>query len=337
MAGEIAARVYRGEAVEAVHRVSVAVVDAAGKLTHTLGDPDHVTMARSAIKPFQALPLILTGAADHFGFSAEQLSIMCGSHNGTDEHRALVVSILERIGCTSDDLQCGAHLPIFMRVNELYPSDGEDRDPARNNCSGKHAGFLALAKFLKDDIKDYLNPECKSQEMVREMVGRMTGMRPGMITVSVDGCSAPNFSVTPYHLALGFRRLACGQGDEPEVSRALVRVKAAMSEHPRMYSGEKRFDYDLMRSFPGNVVCKVGAEALEGIGFSDPPVGIAVKVHDGNTRALWPICVEVLRQLGLVAKAEEFPYLVSYVRPEVLNARRIVTGHVETGFQLRKV
>jgi L-asparaginase II len=334
MIGEPAAFVYRGETVEAVHSASIAVVDHTGKLTHYLGDPHHVTMARSSIKPFQVLPLIITGAADHFRLSPKQIAIMCGSHNGSDDHRRVVMSNLQACDLTDDYLKCGTHLPIYMQEQGLYPTAGEDEDPARHNCSGKHSGFLALAKFLGDDLRDYLNPESKSQTMVREMVGRMTDFPVTELPVSVDGCSAPNFPITPFNLALGFKRLAAAEGDAPEVGKALDRIKAAMTEHPEMVSGEKRFDLDLMRSYPGKVFCKVGAEGIEGIGFEKPSLGIAVKVHDGNWRALWPICVEVLKQLGLVAKIDDFPYLRRHARPEVRNNRNLVTGHVVADFQL---
>ena len=262
MFAEIAAKVYRGKTVEAIHHASVAVVGADGKLSHYLGDPNHIIMSRSAIKPFQALPLVLSGAADHYGFTARQLSITCGSHNGTNEHRELVLSILDKADCTARDLQCGVHLPIFMRIAETYPGNGEDKDPVRHNCSGKHASFLALAKYLGEDIEEYLNPERKTQQMVQKAVAEITDYPQEEMRVSVDGCSAPNFSLGLINLALGFKKLACAQGSTPEMSMALARIKSAMTEHPDMFSGEGRFDLDLMRSFRGNVVCKVGAEAL---------------------------------------------------------------------------
>jgi len=334
MFAEIAAKVYRGDTVEAIHHASIAVVDGGSKLSHYLGDPNHIIMSRSAIKPFQALPLILSGAADRYGFTAGQLSIICGSHNGTNEHRELVVSILDRSDCGPGDLQCGVHLPIFMRIAETYPGNGEDKDPVRHNCSGKHAGFLALAKFLGEDIGEYLNPEKKTQQIVQKAVAEITEYPQEEMRVSVDGCSAPNFSLPLFNLALGFKKLACAQGSSPEVSMALARIKTAMTEYPEMFSGEGRFDLDLMRSFPGNIVCKVGAEALQGIGFSDPPLGIAVKIHDGNSRALWPVCVEVLKQLGMIAKGGDFSYLRRHESPSVRNARGLVTGQITPAFQL---
>ena len=121
------------------------------------------------------------------------------------------------------------------------------------------------------------------------------------------------------------------------MAEAARRIKEAMTKYPYMVSGEKRLDYDLKRSFPGNLVCKIGAEAIEGIGFSDPAIGITVKILDGNKRALGPVIVEVFRQLGILEKIEDFPYLKHYEAPEIRNYRDIVTGKVVPHFKLRKV
>ena len=167
MSWEIAAHIYRGDVIEAQHCATVAVVDAQGDLTHYLGDPDTVYMTRSAVKPFQALPLILTGGFDQFNFSSQQLAIMCASHSGTDEHRDAVLSVLRQTGNSPEDLHCGAHLPLFMVHGSLYPRHEEDKDPVRHNCSGKHAGFLALTRHLGESDRDYINPESRAQRMVR--------------------------------------------------------------------------------------------------------------------------------------------------------------------------
>ncbi|MGH8015028.1 MAG: asparaginase, partial [Candidatus Zixiibacteriota bacterium] len=96
-------------------------------------------------------------------------------------------------------------------------------------------------------------------------------------------------------------------------------------------------DYDVMRSFPGKAVCKVGAEAVEGIGFSEAKLGFVVKIDDGNTRALYPVCVEVLKQLHIVDNTEKFPFLKRHERPEIKNYRGIITGQIEAKFELKSV
>ncbi|HWR83873.1 MAG TPA: asparaginase [Candidatus Deferrimicrobium sp.] len=332
---EAAVHVYRGEGLDAIHYASVAVVDGRGQLIRHLGDPDLVVMARSAIKPFQLMALLTSGAADHFGFSPKQLAVMCGSHGGTDAHREVVLSNLRQSGHTPDDLQCGTHWPLWMQVDVVHPANGEDKDPLRHNCSGKHSGFLSLAKFLGDDKQSYLDPDSAAQRLVKQKVAECCSYPVERISTSIDGCSAPNFPLPLKHLALGFMRLAGGSVDG-SLGEALSRVRAAMTAHPEMVSGEKRLDLALMRSFPGNLVSKGGAESIEGIGLADPPLGIAVKIHDGNNRALGPVCVAVLKQLGLVPDISKFPYLQALEMPEVRNYRRTVTGRIVADFQLHE-
>lgn len=330
------AYVYRGKNVEAIHHGSIAVVDENGTLTHYAGDPEMVMMMRSSIKPFQALPLLMSGGFDHFGYHDKQLALMCASHDGTDEHREVAASILQTAGNKPEDLQCGTHWPIWMRNENIWPQNGEDKDPLRHNCSGKHSGFLALARFLKEDVKKYLDPNSKTQQQVKQAVADMCEYPAENFGVAIDGCSAPNFGYPLINLAIGFKNLANKLAKSKEMQKAVGRVYQAMSAHPKMVSGEKRFDYDIMRSFPGKVFCKIGAEAVEGIGFSEPRIGIVVKIDDGNTRALYPVCIEVLKQLDIVDNVDKFPFLKKHERPEISNYRGIVTGQIEGKFELKK-
>ncbi len=331
------AKVYRGDAIEAVHYGSIAVVNEQGELTHYVGEPEMVISMRSSVKPFQALPLLLSGGFDHFGFSVKQLAIMCASHNGTDEHRDLVISNLKAAGNSAEDLQCGSHWPMGLRLDGVYPTEEEENDPLRHNCSGKHSGFLALTKFFNEDSKEYLNPQSKMQKLIKQAVADMCEYPVDKLGVAIDGCSAPVFSFPLINLARGFKNLATKQAKSPETQNALERIFKAMTGYPKMVAGEKRFDYDLMRSIPENAVCKVGAESVEGLGFAKQKIGIAVKIGDGNARALWPVCMEVLRQLDIVDSIDKFPFLKRYDRPQVKNYTKKVTGKIEPVFELKKV
>lgn len=332
---DIGAVVFRGKTRETVHHVSIAVVDARGKLTHYAGDPFRPIATRSSVKPFQAIPLVKSGAAKKLGLTSKLLAVVCASHNGTDEHRAAVLEVLKAAGNDPSMLQCGSHWPMVLKLDKQYPTAEQESDPTRHNCSGKHSGFLALTKHLGGDVDSYLDPESATQTMVREAVGRFCGYPPEELGVAIDGCSAPVFTMPLINLAIGFKRLASAEGDDESEQRAVQTIRDAMYAHPVMISGEKRFDYDLARSFPDNLVCKVGAEAVEGIGLRQPAVGIAVKVHDGADRICPVICVEVLRQLGIIGETETCPLLARYVRPEVKNYRQLVTGHIVPEFRLR--
>jgi len=334
---EIAARVYRGATVEAVHNATIVVLGADGRLTHSLSEPAMVTMTRSALKPFQLLPAFLSGAVDHYQFSPKQLAIMCGSHCGTDEHREVVLENLAASESSPEHLKCGCHVPIYMQQSGELPIKGEEADPTRHNCSGKHSGFLAQAKFLGDNQSEYLDQKSKTQRAIISFVSDFCDYPLDKMPVGTDGCSAPNYPLPLINIARAFQKIVQQNSDDSRVRTALGRVKEAMMTHPKMVSGDGRFDYDLARSFENNLICKVGAESLEVIAFAEPSLAIAVKVHDGNFRALGAICVETLKQLGLIDNIDAFPYLKAHERPVVKNDRKLVTGEIFADFKLRKV
>lgn len=323
-----AAKVTRGSGVEAEHSANIVVLDRDSAISHSLGDPEMVTFSRSSIKPFQALALIESGAADEFGLTEKEIALCCGSHNGTDEHKQAAESILRKAGNTADMLQCGAHWPAWMRLENTYPADGEDKDPTRNNCSGKHSGFLAVARKLGDDPADYLNPDSKTQRLIRKKLSEALDFDADKAPMGIDGCSAPNYALPLKNLALGFLRLATA------VDGPLARIASAMRAYPEMVSGEKRFDLALARAFDNNAVCKVGAEAVEGIAFREPQVALVVKVTDGGTRALYAVCLEALNQLSLL-DGIDLGGLKNMVRPQIKNHRGIVTGEIIPEFKLK--
>jgi len=333
---EIVVKVYRGKGLESVHHGAIAVVNTKGELTHYVGEPEFSTQARSEAKPFQAIPLLRTGAADQFGFSDRQLAIMCGSHTGTPEHVAVVKSNLAAAGLDESHLQCGTHPPLYYTVDNILPKEGEQFSPLQHNCSGKHSGFLALTRYLKEDVGRYLDPQSRTQQLVLDAVSELYGYPREKITIGIDGCSAPVFGMPLMRAAVAFVRLANQVSNDPQTRKILGRIKAAMTTYPEMVSGPGRFDLALTRTFPGNVVNKVGAEAIEGIGLADPPLGIAVKILDGSPRALYPVVIEVLRQLGLLDKVD-MTHLEPFADPVLKNYRGLVVGQIVTDFELKKV
>ena len=336
--------VTRGDAIEAWHFAAVAVVDGSGRLTHRLGNAELITFTRSAIKPLQALPLCTTGAREALAIDDEELALATASHDGSDLHRAVAARLLAKAGATVEQLGCGAHWPIGMRAAGRHPCAGEDRDPLRHNCSGKHAGFLAVARTLGVAPERYLDLDAPVQAAVRRAVAEACEIDPAAMPVATDGCSAPNFALPLSALARGFKNLATRRAtDTPGASgapapldAALARVRAAMQAHPVLVSGETRFDAQLMRAFAGRVVSKGGAEALQAIGVSDPPLGIAVKVIDGGERALAPIVLAVLRALGL-SEGVALGALADRVRPIVTNHRGVQTGAIVASLTLEPV
>ena len=327
---EVAALVTRGDGLDAVHAAAIAVVGEHSELVHAFGDPQAVFFARSALKPLQAIALVESGALERFGFGARELALACASHSGNDEQRAVVASMLEGLGLGADALQCGTEVPIGLRLRGEPALAGEASDPLRHNCSGKHAGFLALGAALAETATNYLDPEGAVQRAVRRALADAVELSSDALLVATDGCSAPNYALPLRHLAIGFKNLA--RADAPS---ALARIRDAMLAHPELVSGEGRLDHDLALAFAGRVVNKSGAEAVLAFGFREPPLGVAIKVLDGSPRALGPILVETLKQLGLTGDPSQLPTLARHERPRVENARKLVTGEIRASFRLR--
>lgn len=326
--------VTRGKEVECIHAGSVAVVNTRGELLHHAGDPDFFTFTRSTIKPFQALPFLRSGGARHFGFSTREIALQCASHSGEAMHVGTVQSMLNKCGCGEHDLRCGCHEPIHYGVTDQRPPPEEAFNQLHNNCSGKHAGFLAYCVQHGLALESYLDPAHPLQQAVRDSVAACTGLQETDLKMGTDGCSAPNYAVPLSRLALAYARLAQG-ADDAMHGDVFGPLQQAMTTHPELVSGMGRTDLAFMQTAPGDWVAKVGADGVQVIGVRSAGIGIALKMVDGNARALYTAAVSVLMQLGLIREVERSP-LAPWMRPQLTNLMGLHTGEVRPAFQLLK-
>jgi L-asparaginase II len=318
--------VTRGGATESVHYGCVAVVDAAGRLLFAAGNPHHLTTTRSTLKPLQAIPFVARGGIERFGYSQEQVALLCASHSGELRHVEAVADMLRRADCTVDQLQCGVHPPLYYTAREELPPTGGKFTALHHNCSGKHSGMLAYCRLCGLPTETYLAYDHPLQQAIREAVAYQTGVPERELVACVDGCSAPNYAVPLDRLACAFARLAT-VADDPRFGAAPASLAAAMSAHPEMVSGERRNDLILMRAGRGDWVTKVGAEGVQAVGVRSRGLGIALKVVDGNARGLHPATVAVLDQLGLLDDAQRAE-LAAWREPVLRNFRGLETGRV---------
>lgn len=330
-----AIEVFRGEFVESSHHIHVAVVNHEGKLLYSYGDPQRLTFPRSAMKPFQAVPLVETGTAQALGYSAAEISLSCASHSGEPFHRAAVMNILGRADLVESDLQCGTHVPRDTESYKELIREGKELTPVFSNCSGKHSGMLATAVHMNEDIHTYPEIGHPVQQRILGVIEEVCHYPKEDIRISVDGCGLPVHQIPLYNAALGFARLAHPQGTVSETrASALESIRDAMMEHPEMVAGTKRFDTDVMRAFKGNIVTKLGAEGVQCIGIVDRGIGIAIKTEDGTDRAAGVAAMEVLRQLGIGDETTN-ELLKDYIHAPVLNARNVKIGVVKANFVLK--
>jgi L-asparaginase II len=341
---EALVEVTRGGRVESEHRGALAVVDANGELIAHAGGVGLVSYLRSSAKPFQLLPLVESGAADRFGFTAAELAVIAGSHSGEPRHVAAVQSILNKIGLSADALHCGSHVPFNADAARALKAAGREPGVLHNNCSGKHAGMLAQAVDRGLSTPDYLDPQHPVQVAIRQRLAELGGIRFDEIGVGVDGCSAPCFAMPLRAAALAFARLAEAGRNPTGALRGtpeagLARVARTMMEYPEMVAGEGRLDTDLMRAAPGRVVSKGGAEGYHGVGIvtkDGPALGMAIKIGDGDgKRGVHPVVIETLRQMGVLDDAA-LRTLEIYHTWKITNHRGLAVGEVRANFKLMR-
>jgi L-asparaginase II len=285
MANPILIELTRGPLVESWHRGAVAIAAPSGALALQLGDVERPVYPRSAIKSLQALPLIESGAADHFGFGAAEIALACASHAGTERHTQLAAAMLDRAGLSPDDLGCGAHPPLAVSAANALIAGGQQPTQLHNNCSGKHAGMLATAVHLKEPTAHYWEPSHPVQQRVHAVLSEVSGLALGPNVMGIDGCSVPNWAIPLKVLARMFARLVTGHGLKPERVKAVKRLLAACWEEPELVAGKGRADSVVMRALPGQVFMKTGAEGVYCGAFADLGLGFALKVDDGAKRA----------------------------------------------------
>ena len=319
---------HRGEILEARHAFSAVAVAVEGEAIATAGDPDRETAFRSAAKPFQLLPLVERGHADRWGFSEADLAIMAASHTGAPGHVAQVAALLERLGLSAADLACGYHDPADPESLDWLRLHPGDRSGLYNNCSGKHAGMLAMARAEGWPVAGYHLPEHPLQRLLRQVVGEVCGVATGDIRVGLDGCSVPVFGLPLRAMARGYARLASAKPAGAARERALHRIARAMNGHPTLVEGRGRFTTELMAASGSRLVAKVGAEGLQLVGDFERGLGVAVKCEDGAARALGAATVEFLSALGLL-DAATVARLAEHHRPIVRNAAGLEAGWIE--------
>ena len=333
--------VWRGPIVESRHRGHLAAVDGTGKTITELGRPKAVTYIRSSGKPLQAIPLVASGAADRFDFTEQEIAIACGSHSGEPMHVATVQSMLTKIGLDEKSLKCGAHVPFSAEVACELVRNQQQPSVLQNNCSGKHAGMLALAVHLSAPTDSYDQPESRVQLLIKQTVSGFADVPLDEIVMGTDGCGVPVFGVPVRAMALIYARLVSPPDSlENSVRVACRRIVEAMIHFPEMVGGSKdRLDTELIRAGKGRLISKIGAEGVYTVGVLPchkwpNGLGLALKVDDGDDhRARPPAVIEALRQLEVLDENDLSP-LSAYAPIQIKNRRGDLVGEARAAFTL---
>ena len=290
--------ILRGGFTESRHLGHAVIANAAGEVIEGWGDSGKIILPRSSAKMLQALPLLESGAGA--ALSSEQLALACASHSGEPRHITRVSQWLSDLGLDESALCCGPQPSREKALRLSMIKEGRVPTPVLNNCSGKHTGFLTLAKHLKVDL-NYVDPDHPVQKQVRSAFEESCSEdSPGF---GIDGCSAPNFAISLRGLAFAMARFATADGASDARSRAMTRLRDAMIAHPKLVSGEGRACAVLMEAAKGKAAVKTGAEGVFVAILPDQKLGIALKIEDGATRASEVAIAALLVRLGVIDPA----------------------------------
>jgi len=336
--------VRRGGLTESRHRGHLVAIEPDGNVVAFLGSPETVTFLRSSAKPLQAMPLLVSGAAERFGFTDPEVALACASHNGEPIHTEIAASMLQKIGLGPEALKCGVHEPYSVEFARDLRERGEAPNVLHNNCSGKHAAMLAVALHLGAPIDTYNKPEHPVQIQIGKTIAKFADVPVEDLVVATDGCAVPVFGLTVRAMALAYARLISPPASFDEATRnACRRIVRVMSAYPELIGGtSERLDTEIMRAAPGLLVSKVGAEGVYTAGINPCEqwpngLGLAFKIEDGDDRRSRPtVVVESLRQLGVLRDAS-LEAVARYAFFPVLNRPGEIVGEIRAEFDLKIV
>ena len=341
--------------VENRHYVHIAVVDEAGKILLSAGNPSRVTLVRSTAKPAQALAVLETGGFEQSSFDEGDLALMCASHSSEDLHLNRARRMLAKAGAEESDLRCGGHESISASVNRAWVKADFVPTGICNNCSGKHAGMLAGARALGAGYANYHLPDHPMQTRVKSVVTELSGLDTEHVQWGNDGCNLPAPAMPLWALGKTYAAFAAAadardaseQAGSPIPVRTahMARIFHAMERYPELVAGEEgRFCTELMRAFEGALIGKVGADGCYAVGIrasegtaklgANGAIGISVKIEDGDREILYAVVAEVLTQLG-IGTVDSRKKLSQYHDLKRTNTMGVTIGHVSFDFKLQ--
>jgi L-asparaginase II len=324
--------VTRGGVVESVHAVSVAIcrmspagdesivdVGVAGSTAESGELP--LVFARSAVKPLQAVPLIESGAAERFGLDDAEIAVATGSHQGDTIHVATVRSLLAKAGLRPESLACGIHRPLGLAAAEAIAREGGQPQALHNNCSGKHAGMLAVCRHLGFSVAGYTAADHPVQRMVSTTLCEFAGVPESDVVTGIDGCGIPALAMPLEAWARAYARFGSASGLSTQRSHAAERLRYAMASRPVFIAGAKQFDSVVAELLGPTVLVKTGAEGtLAGVVVdAERATGLAVKAHDGAGRAARAVMAKLLLVLGVARQPEAIAYLAREANEQLVN------------------
>lgn len=329
---DILVKEYRGPLVENVHKGDIAIITKENEVESFCGNIEKVVYYRSTAKPLQVLPVITSGAAEHFKFNEKEIALMAASHSGEKMHTDILKDILTKIKLSIDDLKCGTHPPFDRKTRNYLRKNNKKITPAHHACSGKHASQLALAKYFNWDLKDYYKKEHPVQKLLLETISEVTNYPANKIVQGIDGCGVVVFGLPLKYIAYSYSLMNNFETLPDKYSNAAKIIVSAMKKYPKVVSGTNRFANKLNDAIKNDLLIKSGADGVFAFAFNEK--GVAIKIEDGNLKATYPVVIEILKRYNIVSD-KEVEKLAKYYRPTIKDSNGNVVGQIDTDFELQ--
>ena len=273
------ATLMRGSNIESIHKIHAVITDKKGRVLMCAGNPEYKSFIRSALKPFQAIPFVSSGASSKFNNESKSIALACGSHSGSKLHSREAFKILWEYDIDINNLKCPK----------------SKTSPLEHNCSGKHAAFLATCKKMNWPLDSYLKGDHPLQIEIFRIVSELLEIPSSEINAERDDCGAPTLYLKLLEMSRLYSLLSSSENAE------LEQISRAMTINPIMLSDNNKFDTEIIKASHGNVIGKGGAEGIQCLCKVNEGIGLALKVEDGSKRAKHAVSLHLLKQLEWIS------------------------------------
>ncbi len=313
---------------EAVHVAHVVLADPSGNILGRFGDPHYETYERSLAKPVQLITVMLLRPKLLDECSDEEIAVMASSHSGEAAHIETVRGLIDRYGLNEDDLLCGYHPPFVPRANWELGRKNIELSPIYHNCSGKHVGMLLACQTKGWSSEGYNMPEHPMQVANNETMARYANTVPEKLVCGVDGCGVPSWWMDLQMIATVSARYSDPEFGGDFEKKVRERIFDAYHKAAWFTSGTDRFGTPFNAESDGKWLGKIGGEAVFGVSIRGRSLGIAIKVMDGNKRALGPALLHAMKTWDLITD-DQLARLADWVNVPRKNAPGTLVGYMQ--------
>ena len=322
--------VQRGKLTESTHKAKYLVKNSNFK---TILSSDHckdLVYPRSAIKIFQALPFINSGAPEKYFLNEKILAIACSSHCGEPKHLNILKDWLKKINLSIENLKCGIHNPINIESSNNLLLNKQIPTQLHNNCSGKHLAMLSGCLANKMEYTNYVDYDHPYQKLIRNSLEYFTESSIKQKCIGVDGCNAPQYAFSIDSLTNAIINLINKKND---YSKAIGLLLNAIAKYPFLIGGKNRFDSEVIKHTEGRIFCKGGAEGVLLFVDISKKIGGVLKIEDGNERAIPPLAMKIFYKLKLLSINEK-RNLIKWTEQILYNHTKKVIGKISAKIML---